>query len=436
MANEASTSESSGGESDVHRLRDILVEEVSLVDRAANKRRFLVVKRNGDASDDGPRGRPRKADAGPGAAPARGRGKKKPGPDPKVDKARRSDARATSDKDEDMEKARRSKPPWEKDDDETTKADDEADDEDEDEDETTKADDEEEDDDEDVDKADDEDEEADDAKTNKADDEDDEDDDDDAKTNKADDEDDEDDDAPAGKARTRARPTGGAAATRVDPRAKPTEKAAGDDDVVMPAAVKTALLRVLTQALERLMGVANRIKEADEPDDETEVNVPDDLEEDLEDIGELLEDVAERLPTSKAAPGTTGVAKAGRRMAKDRLDRFQKALELLSDVLKELTDAKGPPEPTAGGAERSRRKRAGTPGVQDVLASMGELTELMKRQQDELVTLRKTRAVSNALSVDGGRRRETQDVSWPLDMNRPISRETVGKTTSFYNDEP
>lgn len=31
----------------VHRLKDILVEEVSLVDRAANKRRFLLVKREG-----------------------------------------------------------------------------------------------------------------------------------------------------------------------------------------------------------------------------------------------------------------------------------------------------------------------------------------------------------------------------------------------------
>lgn len=36
---------------DVHRLRDILVEEVSLVDRAANKRRFLLVKREGDMSE-------------------------------------------------------------------------------------------------------------------------------------------------------------------------------------------------------------------------------------------------------------------------------------------------------------------------------------------------------------------------------------------------
>lgn len=35
----------------VHRLKDIVVEEVSLVDRAANKKKFLVVKRQGDDMD-------------------------------------------------------------------------------------------------------------------------------------------------------------------------------------------------------------------------------------------------------------------------------------------------------------------------------------------------------------------------------------------------
>lgn len=39
------------GRADVHRLLDILVEEVSLVDHAANKHRFLIVKRNNDMSD-------------------------------------------------------------------------------------------------------------------------------------------------------------------------------------------------------------------------------------------------------------------------------------------------------------------------------------------------------------------------------------------------
>jgi hypothetical protein len=59
----------------------------------------------------------------------------------------------------------------------------------------------------------------------------------------------------------------------------------------------------------------------------------------------------------------------------------------------------------------------------------------MKRQGDEFVRFRKTHATSNAIPVDGGsRRREPQDVSWPLDMNRPISRDSVAKTVSFYDE--
>jgi len=70
---------------DVHRLRDILVEEVSLVDRAANKRRFLLVKREGDMSElraDGRGGfsRVHKADGDDEPEDETEKGKKKPPP--------------------------------------------------------------------------------------------------------------------------------------------------------------------------------------------------------------------------------------------------------------------------------------------------------------------------------------------------------------------
>ncbi|MDC0714256.1 hypothetical protein POL68_37690 [Stigmatella sp. ncwal1] len=42
------------GSAPVHRLVDMVVEEVSLVDRAANKHRFLLVKRDGDTMHDAP----------------------------------------------------------------------------------------------------------------------------------------------------------------------------------------------------------------------------------------------------------------------------------------------------------------------------------------------------------------------------------------------
>jgi hypothetical protein len=226
---------------------------------------------------------------------------------------------------------------------------------------------------------------------------------------------------------------------------KRTRKAG--DDLVLPAGAKNTVLRVLSQALERLMAVANQVKDADEPDDESDVNVPDDLAEELEDIGELLEDVGEQLeePAEKsrdkkpdAAKGRSAkadVSKAGRRMAKDRLERFQKALELLAAVLKELTNEKQAPTPSAGSAEKPLGKRA-LPEVGDLVTSVQELTRVVKQQGEQLGRLQKTRATSNAIPIEGGgRRREVQDVSWPLDMNRPITRDRVDKAISFYDEE-
>ena len=52
----------------VHRLVDMVVEEVSLVDRAANKHRFLIVKRD-DAMDDDNTTDTTTTDPSPSAAP-------------------------------------------------------------------------------------------------------------------------------------------------------------------------------------------------------------------------------------------------------------------------------------------------------------------------------------------------------------------------------
>lgn len=405
---------SADGDSGVHRLRDIVVEEVSLVDRAANKRRFLVVKRSSQmAGDDKAKDRGTSQEGRAAPAGAQGGKKTKPKPGDDVDKARPRVMRAASedddeseDEDEDTEKARRSAGDEDDEDEETEKA-------------RRSAKDEEDDEDEDTEKADAEDEE---------------------------------DDSKAGKARPRAkrgaRAGDGANGDRPRGRAgKPTDKA-DDDELVLPATVKNALLRVLAQALERLMAVANQIKDADAADDDTEPNVPDDLVDELEDIGELLEDVGDQLadPAAKADGKKRGaakgraakgdVAKAGRRMAKDRLDRFQKALEALSAILKELTEAKAPPDPSAGSAASALTKRNAAAGIDDLVAGVQELTRVVKQQDVRIAQLQKTGATSNAIPVEGSRRgTSTQDVSWPLDMNRPISRDRVDKAISFYDEE-
>jgi hypothetical protein len=318
----------------VHRLRDIVVEEVSLVDRAANKRRFLVVKRSDDMADESSADTDvEKAKKKPAAADAS---------DP-ADERKKPGAGET----DDAEKAR--KPP-------------------------------------------------------------------------AADEDDEEDTAKAAAPSEEEEPAG----------AKKTPKR--KQALAVAAPVKDALLRAITVALERLMALANSIKDATEPDEGDDATMPEEVGNELAAIAELLGSIDKRKATKAA------VAKTGARMSKDRLDRFQKAMAALADILKELTDSKDVPAgPTAGAAESTVKKRdaavPATPGLTELVTGIGELTRVVKRQEEELARLRQARGVSNAIPVDGGgRRAEPQDVSWPLDMNRPISRDKVKKEVSFFDE--
>lgn len=336
--NEASTKAASKTDDaeGVHRLRDIVVEEVSLVDRAANQRRFLVVKRSPDMADE----TTATADTKPDSPKAIAKAKKKPAEDEVVDeeKAKKKPADSEEEDATDAEKARG--------------------------------------------------------------------------------------------------PAKGDAEDGEDDGEEKKKQRKQDDELVLAPAVKEALLRVLTDALERLMALANTIKEAGEPEEGDDGEMPDDVTTELGAVAEMLSGIDKRK-RSKA-----GVAKAGARMAKDRLDRFQKALSLLADILKELTDSKdAAPAPTAGAAQAGVTKREAepsqptvVPGLAELASGIGELTRVVKRQEDELARMRQARGVSNAIPVEGGRRAEPQDVSWPLDMNRPISRDKVKKEVSFFDE--
>jgi hypothetical protein len=356
-ATELAARREDGDAEGVHRLRDIVVEEVSLVDRAANKRRFLVVKRSDDMADD------ESATAG----------------DEDVEKATKKKPAASEGK---TDEEKRRKPAAAKDEADAEKARAVHDD--------------------------DEDDEVDDAKKTRRSEDDEEDD-----AEKAKSPDDSEDDEEEKKA----------------PRRK-------QEVLTLPATVKEATLRVLTEALERLMTVASRIKQATETAEEAAL--PNDVLGELGAIAELLGKVG----AGKSRAAKAAVAKAGARMSKDRLDRFQKAMAALAEILKELTDSKDAPVgPTAGAAESGVKKRdaGGAPaavlGLAELVTGISDLTRVVKRQEEELTRIRQVRGVSNAISVDGARRKEPEDVSWPMDMNRPISRDKVKKEVSFFDEE-
>jgi hypothetical protein len=376
-----------GEQQDVHRLRDIVVEEVSLVDRAANKRRFLVVKRSEDMGDSTRVETEGRSDERGSAAAGRGvaKAKKKPG------------AGADSDKSDDEEKRKKPVADGGDDGDEAEKA------------RRREMDDAEEDT----------------KKARRA-----------GGGGKDDEDDDEEDGVDTEKAKAPKDEGGDDAGDEEDGDGE-EEKRRKAAPLFVPKPVKEAVLRALTEALDRLLNVAKRVKEAEPATDQAATALPDHVGAELRSVAEALQAVGK---TSVSAD-TGAVAKGGARMSKDRLDRFQKAMALLADILKELTDTReAPPEPTAGAAQAGVAKRdarpgpAAVPGVAELVAGVAELTRVVKRQEQEIVRLRQARGVSNAIPVEGAPRREPAEVSWPIDMNRPITKDKVKKEVSFFED--
>lgn len=150
----------------------------------------------------------------------------------------------------------------------------------------------------------------------------------------------------------------------------------------------------------------------------------------------------------------TMVAKVGAKMSKDRLNRFKQALSVLMGMFNELAgDEAGAPggaAPPPAGAPSTTDPR----GAADVAArapmAMSEadaanLTKVLstltskvdglaagqRAQDDRITTIGKSRGPGNASSVEGTKPTPVEKVSWPLDMNTPIDRESVNKQEFF-----
>ena len=133
------------------------------------------------------------------------------------------------------------------------------------------------------------------------------------------------------------------------------------------------------------------------------------------------------------------LAKYGAKMSKERLDRFQAAMqvfqELLADVMPKVdTDKAKGGEMSAGIAEQKAGEK---PAVQPSTAKKGidpaaqklldQAAATIKKQAEQLGALRNTTQASNGAEVEVQKSRGGTEVSWPLDMNDPVNEETSGK---------
>lgn len=134
------------------------------------------------------------------------------------------------------------------------------------------------------------------------------------------------------------------------------------------------------------------------------------------------------------------VRKAGRRMAKERLDRLGKAIDMLIGLMKELRyENEKSARKTAAAAQAATQKSAGAPADQSLvlslLADAEALVDVTKAQASTLAktegelatarariaTLEKQTSGSNALPVEKNGA-PAAPIAWPLDMNADRNR--------------
>ncbi|OHD18507.1 MAG: hypothetical protein A2Y38_13900 [Spirochaetes bacterium GWB1_59_5] len=105
--------------------------------------------------------------------------------------------------------------------------------------------------------------------------------------------------------------------------------------------------------------------------------------------------------------------------------------------------AVAPPTPPAAAAAPPPAAPVADATVAAITKAMGEqtkalaeLTDIAKRQQAEITQLKKAHGGPSAIPVEGsGGRTPAKSVAWQLDMARPITKDGTAKAVSFYDVE-
>lgn len=125
------------------------------------------------------------------------------------------------------------------------------------------------------------------------------------------------------------------------------------------------------------------------------------------------------------------IAKIGAKMSKDRLTRLQQAVGALSNLVNEVAGA--PPEPP--NVEKSDKAPAWAAELTKSVAGLGAV---VKQTVADVSAIKKSRglpASQGTGDVGGGAPTGDEAVSWPMDMNRPITRGNVEKSESFFDED-
>ncbi len=250
------------------------------------------------------------------------------------------------------------------------------------------------------------------------------------------------------------KPSGDGRPEFTDGPVTPAGKAEGDAGGAAPAEggglqlappVKGLIIGVLTDAMDRLMSIVNKVQAAGSPADAApgDLTIPDE-------VGIALVDVQDRIAAfmKQYKVGKAVVEK----LSKDRVARFEKTFALLDELLKELSPliptpaqaraaagpvAAKPAAPAATPAAKAAAAPAASPELTALRAEVAKMADANAKMAAEMAQLRRFSPPSNAGQPEGGSRQpaaKAGESAWPMDMNRPLDRAKVDKSVSFYED--
>lgn len=214
-------------------------------------------------------------------------------------------------------------------------------------------------------------------------------------------------------------------------RARASGTAAKKQAIELPAGVKPALLRALAEVLERLTAVVAAIKDAKETDERMERPMPDSVARELKGMQDQLAKLLDRYPAR--------VSKAGAKLANKRRAQLQSVIELLQKLLEEVSPADAGAPSSIAASPVAKSDAGAVAELGGLFASLADgvraLTAKVKTQDAEIARLKKSTGLPASREVESTRAPKPPDpVSWPMDMNAPLTREQVAKDISFFDD--
>jgi uncharacterized phage infection (PIP) family protein YhgE len=201
-----------------------------------------------------------------------------------------------------------------------------------------------------------------------------------------------------------------------DPPEKPKKKPAKKADTADAIATATGILERLTAAVELLVDAS------DEDADQILIELAAELSEAASEIADAA-GVAEEEEEGEAEK------------RKSVADTVAKVRALLSEVTSMLGKAKADAEPPPAEplAPAPTNDAQVSKQLENVATSLRTLTDAVKEQGQRLARVEKGTGLPNSRTHDERPPARDEEVGWPLDLNRPLDRESVDKATSFHD---